>query len=77
MDASFHFVKRALTVKQAEYDLTLQNAIETGILSVDQALAIWEAVCVDMEPTKGKDGVYFLGRKMFKITPHSQSKTSI
>ena len=77
VDSSFHFLKNALVKKQGLLNISLANAIETGISSVDYAVQLWEKVCVDRFPTEtGSDGFWFRGRKILKIHPGSLSKYS-
>ena len=74
VDSAFHFMKKALSEQQDVYNISLQNVFETGIYSIEKALEVWEAKCLDFEePRKGKDGHYFLGRKIKLIRPNSES----
>ena len=53
----------------------MDNVFGTGIKTVEEALEIWTSKCVDFEqPKKGKDGHYFVGRKITLIEPNSESK---
>ena len=68
-------MKRVLSQKQAEYNISLHNVFDTGIYSIEKALEVWNAHCIDFpEPKKGKDGHYFVGRTIKLIRPNSESK---
>ena len=68
-------MKRALNRQQERYNISLRNVFDTGINSIEKALEVWNRVCVEFdEPKLGKDGHYFLGRKIMLIEPNSDSK---
>ena len=67
-------MKRALSRQQDRYNISLRNVFDTGINSIEKALEVWNTVCFDFdEPKLGKDGHYFLGRKIMFIEPNSDS----
>lgn len=75
IDASFHFPKKALEQRQGSLNVSLQRATETGVTTVAYARRIWEETLVEINPQRpGKDGFWFLGRKILYIEPESLSK---
>ena len=67
-------MKGALKRQQDEYNISLDNVFDTGITQ-RKAIEVWTNKCVDFEqPKKGKDGHYFVGRKLIFIRPNSESK---
>ena len=69
-------MKKALVDRQARFDIEVDNVLDTGIQSIQDAINIWTPLCVEMEPKKGKDGLYFLSRSIQYIEPNSESKNS-
>ena len=68
-------MKNALKEQQNVYNISLHNVFDTGIYSVEKALEVWNTKCIDFdEPKKGKDGHFFLGRKIIFIRPNSESE---
>ena len=67
-------MKKALHDVQARRDREVDNILDTGIQSIEDALDVWRPRCVDfVEPKLGKDGVYFLGRHVDYIRPNTLS----
>ena len=66
-------MKKALVDRQARFDIEIDNVLDTGIQSIQDALDIWRPLCTEMEPKKGKDGLYFLSRSIHYIEPESES----
>ena len=68
-------MKKALVDRQARLDIEVDNVLDTGIQSIEDALSIWRPLCTEMEPRKRKDGLYFLSRSILYIEPNSESKS--
>ena len=67
-------MKGALKRQQDEYNISLDNVYDTGI-TLSKAIEVWTTKCIDFEqPIKGKDGHFFVGRKLIFIRPNSESK---
>lgn len=78
MDAAFHYVKDILAKRQAQLNISLNNAVETGISSVEYAFELWKAACKEIvPPRRGTDGWLFRARKVFKIDPGTLSKSYV
>ena len=72
VDGAFKFMKDCLLNEQANLDRQLQNNIHTGIMTIDQAFAVWDRECHEFSSPKiGRDGYRFMSRKILKISPHN------
>ena len=61
--------------RQAQLNIALNNAVETGITSVEVAFDLWKEACKEIIPArKGTDGWWFRARKVFMINPGTLSK---